>query len=61
MLKQYQYLIDHTKLYNVNGMSIRVKVLDVKMAFNRVDCLISPIEGYGTKWVSIDSLMTDKG
>lgn len=61
MLKQYQDLIDSTKLYSINGMSLRVKVLDVKSAWNRIDCLISPIEGYGTRWVSIDSLLIDKG
>ena len=61
MLKQYQNLLDNTYLYNLDGMSIRIKVLDVRTAWGRMDCLISPIEGYGTKWISLDSLIIDKG
>lgn len=34
------------------GFKIKVKILDVRHAWGRVDYYITPIEGEGEKWVS---------
>ena len=49
-------LINQVKLYRINGLHVRVQVTDVRQVWGRSDAQISPIEGSGSIWVSIDSL-----
>lgn len=39
-------------VYRTHGLSVRVKILDVRQVFSRVDFLITPIAGTGETWVS---------
>ena len=35
-------------------MYVRVRILDARCVFNRVDLLVTPIAGDGTQWVAAD-------
>ena len=38
---------------------IRVRVEDVRTVFDRVDYLVTPVEGSGRQWVSADRVKLD--
>jgi hypothetical protein len=37
-------------------IAIRVRCLDIRQVYGRVDILITPVEGTGEMWTSLDSL-----
>lgn len=43
-------------LYCINSMQFVVLIQDVRKVYGRVDCLISPVDGVGEKWVAADQL-----
>lgn len=43
-------------LYAVNSMHFAVTILDARKVYGRVDALIEPIDGAGSKWVAADQL-----
>ena len=43
-------------LYYSDGLSIEVKLLDVKQVFGRIDVKISPVSGSGEKCVQLDKI-----
>ena len=43
-------------LYPVGGLELQVNVLKKRTAYGRIDVLIEPTGGHGTKWVDIKSL-----
>ena len=42
----------------MTGLTIPVRVTDVRIAFGRVDVLVTPIGGSGERWVNADKLIT---
>ncbi len=40
----------------IDGLSIRVQVIDTRQAFGRMDALVTPNSGSGVKWVSMDRI-----
>lgn len=55
-MKDLIKLIDQVKSYRVNGLHVKVRITDVRQVWGREDAQISPIEGDGSIWVSVDSL-----
>lgn len=45
---------------SVAGLRVRVKVLDVRQAFGRIDYLVTPIAGSNEKWVQADGVKLDE-
>jgi len=43
-------VVGHEAFWSAGGLSIRVKVLDVKFAYGRTRYRIQPIAGSGTTW-----------
>ena len=42
---------EKTVYYHMNEMQFLVRVLDIRVVWNRTDLLITPINGLGSKWV----------
>lgn len=42
--------------YHVNGLTVHVRVLDIRTVFSRTDYLVSPVDGGGETWVSADKV-----
>ncbi len=42
---------------NIEGLTVHVRLLDVKQVFGRVDVLVTPVNGAGQKWVQSDKLV----
>lgn len=40
----------------IDGLKVRVKVLDTRKAYGRDDAKITPADGSGEKWVNIDRI-----
>jgi hypothetical protein len=54
MTREMSNIIDRTgSLDEGSGWLVRVRVLDVRFAFGRVDLLVTPINGSGQRWVSL--------
>lgn len=49
-------LISQVASINVDGFTIPVKIKDVRSVWGRTDCLVTPVNGAGEKWVSRDRL-----
>ena len=49
-------LIGKEGLLLIYPIRVAVRVLDSRVVFSRVDCLITPIAGNGEQWVSLDRL-----
>lgn len=48
-----------TALWNTGGeqaLFFEVQVVDVREVFGRVDVQITPVNGIGTRWVSMDTV-----
>lgn len=41
---------------SVDGLKVRVKVLDSRKSFGRVDVLVTPADGCGTRWMVVTGL-----
>ncbi len=41
----------------LDGLTVRVRVLDAKTVVGRIEVLVTPIEGSGERWVNLDSLV----
>jgi hypothetical protein len=52
---EMQLLLGKTVRYRINGLLVDVNILDVKIAWNIVKVLISPVAGTGSVWVNLDS------
>lgn len=37
--------------YEINGLTVAVKVLDIKQSYGKIRYLITPIKGEGETWV----------
>lgn len=44
------------QLRTAEGLYIDVEVVDVRQVWNRVDCLVTPLMGSGSAWVSVERL-----
>jgi hypothetical protein len=57
-LTQYsRYLNKLATLPNVlPGMHIRVRILDLRSGFGRVDALVEPVSGQGSSWINVSRL-----
>ena len=49
-------LIGEVRLLRVDSLRVRIRVLDVREVFGRVDCLVEPVAGSGGQWVAFDRL-----
>ena len=54
-------LHDRQALLSVDSLRVLVNVLDTRQVFARVDCLVSPVNGAGQQWVSVDRLSQPQG
>lgn len=48
-------MVGKTVAWLTCGMAISCRVIDARCVFNRVDYLITPLQGTGRKWVSQDA------
>ena len=55
-LRELTKQIDKIALFYSESMRFRVKIIDVKTAFGRIDYLVEPIAGDGSKWVSSERI-----
>ena len=55
-MKQYANNIGKSASIDVDGMQVRVKVLDFKIVFGTVKYLVQPLTGTGTAWKNADSV-----
>ena len=54
--KEMTELLDKTALLDTNELKFPVIIKDVKKVWDRVDCLITPVNGSGETWVSLRRL-----
>jgi hypothetical protein len=54
--KELAALIGREGLLFIHPIRVAVRVLDSRVVYSRVDCLITPIAGNGQQWVSLDRL-----
>jgi hypothetical protein len=47
-------LLDRTGTLTLEGLEVEVIVQDVRTRFGTVDVLVSPTQGRGQKWVTLD-------
>ena len=40
-------------------VNCRVRITDVRLAFGRVDLLVTPVDGEGSAWVSLTNVRLD--
>ncbi len=59
--KQLDPLHGRQALLAVDSLRVLVNVLDSRQVFARVDCLVSPVNGQGEQWVSVDRLSQPQG
>jgi len=50
-LKNHVQYINAEALYRSNGLSIKVKITDVKCTWGRMRYCITPVNGHGVTWV----------
>jgi hypothetical protein len=53
-------LVGKEALLRIHPIQVGVKILDARVAYSRVDCLIAPIIGNGQQWVAKDRLEVAK-
>ena len=51
--------IDGVGFVSIDGLTVKVAVLDSKVAFGRVDVKVSPVAGSGFKWIDITRLFKE--
>ena len=51
--------IDGVGFVSIDGLTVKVAVLDSKVAFGRVDVRVSPVAGSGSKWIDITRLFKE--
>jgi hypothetical protein len=49
-------LIGKTALLRIESFQVNVRINDVRKVWNRIDCFVEPVSGYGEKWVSYERL-----
>ena len=54
--RELSALIGKEGLLSIHPIRVAVRVLDSRVVYSRVDCLITPIAGNGQQWVSRDRL-----
>lgn len=47
-------------LSTADGLSVAVKVLNVRSAFGRIDLEVTPLSGHGKAWVSASRVKVNK-
>ncbi|MEN6367732.1 MAG: hypothetical protein ABFC88_13050 [Thermoguttaceae bacterium] len=55
-IKELAALIGKEGLLSVNPIQVAVRVLDARVVYSRVDCLVTPLAGKGQQWVSSERL-----
>ncbi len=58
--KELSAPIGKEALLKVYPLQFGVKILDTRLVFSRVDCLVAPIIGNGEQWVSLERLEVAK-
>jgi len=48
--------VDKYGRVNAAGFTIHVKIKDARSAYGRIDLLVTPVAGSGTKWVRADNV-----
>jgi hypothetical protein len=56
MVKKYSELLGKEVGYSFNGLSIMVKIIDVRLIYNNLQFLIIPVNGQGEKWIMSSSV-----
>ncbi len=56
--KEMLRLMNNSAMLNLDGLLVEVNILDIRKAWGRTDCLITPISGSGQTWVSLERLNT---
>lgn len=44
-------------VYLIHGLQVRVRIIDVRQVFDRIDYQIVPVNGWGETWVA-ESMVT---
>jgi hypothetical protein len=57
--KELSKQIDKLARFDAHGMTFHVQIIDVKIAWNAVKYLITPLNGSGTTWVNESSIIID--
>ena len=52
-------LVGRSGLVDMDGLNVRVKVLNFKSAYGTLRLLITPISGAGEKWIAMDRFTSD--
>lgn len=50
-------LIDEVRLLLIDSLHVRIRIVDVREVFGRVDCLVEPVAGSGRQWVAFYRLL----
>jgi hypothetical protein len=58
-LDTYRPYIGRTALVSLSGVSVQVRVLDIRSAFGRIDAQITPVAGNGETWLQLSRLVFD--
>ncbi len=57
--KDSQFLLNKEATYRINGLQVRVKIVDVKLSYGQTRFLIQPVAGTGEVWVDQSSVVVD--
>ena len=57
MTDKYRPYIGRTAALTLNGLTITVRVLDIRGAFGRIDAQVEPIVGSGARWFDFSRLV----
>lgn len=49
-------LIGSKGLLSMEGMKVRIIINNVKKSYGNINVLVTPVDGYGEKWVSLDRI-----
>lgn len=59
--REAKQLMGKTGSLELGGLSVSVKILDVRESYGRVDFLVSPVAGSGQVWKSESNVKVAKG
>ena len=60
-MNEHKRNIGKTALLTLGSIDVAVTILDVKYAYGRIDYQISPVSGFGKKWVTMEKQGVEQG
>ena len=59
-IRELSALLDRTGSIPLDGLTVRVTICDIKMAYGSASVYVTPVAGAGYRWVALDRVTLDK-